>query len=110
MHHHQSIKKERTICQSLLCLDLVSFSFVSLVNRHNRTSLFTNQEKWLCMQDGYAWIFLEPNIQTSLLKVTHIHHYRKRHMQERRTYSHICLCSCLCARQVVPVACVSSPW
>ena len=62
------------------------------------------------LQDEYAWIFLEPNIQTTLLKVTHIHHYRKRHVQEHRAYSHICLYSCLCARQVVPAACVSSPW
>ena len=56
------------------------------------------------------WPFLEPNVQASLLKVTHIHHCRKRHMQERRSHSDICLYSCLCARQVVPAACVSSPW
>ena len=64
----------------------------------------TENAKWLCMD------FLVPNIQTSLLKITHIHHYRKRHMQERKSYNHICLYSCLCARQVVPAACVSSPW
>ena len=38
--HHQSIKKERTICQSLLCLDLVSFSVLS------RMKL---QVGWLCV-------------------------------------------------------------
>ena len=44
--------------------------------------------------------------------ITHIHHCRKRHLQEcrSRSYSHICLYSCLCARQVVPAACVSPPW
>ena len=42
--------------------------------------------------------------------ITHIHHYRKRHVQECRSFSRICLYSCMCARQVVPAACVSSPW
>ena len=48
MHHHQSIKKERTICQSSLCLDLVSFSRVGAhwaVDGNNQTKVIPLTKK-----------------------------------------------------------------